>query len=479
MGDGLQSSTLNYDQLYEQARGSGYLMDGFGNGVINDLRASNPDAFSNIEFEQGPLKTRERSDAKIEGDYNGDHRQISDLRRGRIIVDTPEQAQLVREHINQNTDQLGIEKMKDRFAKPSDTHFRDINAKVRLENGHVAEFRVEHRGLLEAAKNTHEPYERVQDIERTASKENRPLNSVERIQRQEILDEIRDIHDAPANRDGLNQLLNDEGRQKLINHEAERVTPVKQTGFNQVDIKDIGTPVPDNAGGVGGWSKVVGRLGAVGGVITGGALLLQGEFAQAAESALPLGASAVAVAENRPVEAIMTGIEETGIGLIATEIARPIAQSLGADVEDGLIQSGLDNLVKEVERSPEQIQFDNIYDNLPLEISDNMSPEMQSLVEMKRMIVESEQQLDGFKNKIGGIGSNLGVDRLNAETQLDKFQEMYSEQYDQLEVSGKIASVSNEADSLKTQDLETKDSSVNNDAVITQKLDNTSHFTNG
>ena len=104
---------------------------------------------------------------------------------------------------------------------------------------------------------------------------------------------------------------------------------------NTRDVVDANAP--DVTGGDKSfWSKAIGKLGAVGSAAVSGYFLLKGDFAQAAEN-LPLGASAVAVAENRPTEAILSGIEETGIGLVATEIARPIAQSLGADVNLSLI----------------------------------------------------------------------------------------------------------------------------------------------
>src|SRR5690606_6703765 len=136
-----------------------------------------------------------------------------------------------------------------------DTGFRDINMKMRLPNGHVAEFRIEHRGLLEAAHHTHDPYEKVQDIERRASLENRPLTPDEMFDRQKLMDEVRDIHAHAANPAGLDSLLNDQGRAKLATHAQERL-PVIDPG-----------KIPESANFM---SDIGKRAGILGGIAMGG-----------------------------------------------------------------------------------------------------------------------------------------------------------------------------------------------------------------
>lgn len=194
-------------------------------GVFDDLKQSNPTLFDSAELQIGDIKSPKRALEKIVGDYNGDASKIGDLVRGRIVADTPEQIQTIREYIAEHSNEIGIEKMKDRFAKPSDTGFRDINAKIGLSDGVSAEFRVEHRDVMEAADHTHKPYERVQEIERKADIEGRPMTADERLERQQILDDVRDIHGEPARTAGLDELLNEEGRARMAQHEAERLTP--------------------------------------------------------------------------------------------------------------------------------------------------------------------------------------------------------------------------------------------------------------
>ena len=217
-------------------------------GIFDDLKQSNPTLFENAELQIGDIKSPKRALEKIVGDYGGDASKIGDLVRGRIVADTPEQIQTIREYISEHSDEIGIEKMKDRFAKPSDTGFRDINAKIGLADGVSAEFRVEHRDVMEAADHTHKPYERVQEIERQAEIEGRLMTADERAERQQILDNVRDIHGEPARAAGLDELLNEEGRARMAEHEAERLTPRNITPDASLDAAraSAGLNAPDN-----------------------------------------------------------------------------------------------------------------------------------------------------------------------------------------------------------------------------------------
>jgi len=102
MGDSLQDSCLGFEQLYEQARESVLIIENLGDMLISDLKAIYPGLFDDAEFETGPLKRLDRATDKIIGDYKGDHTKISDLARGRIIVDTVEQIEVLREYLSNN-----------------------------------------------------------------------------------------------------------------------------------------------------------------------------------------------------------------------------------------------------------------------------------------------------------------------------------------------------------------------------------------
>jgi len=225
MGNGRQNPDLGFEQLYAQARESVPIIRNLGDTLLSDLQTIYPGLFDAAKFEIGPLKRLDRATDKIIGDYEGDHTRICDLARGRIVIDTIEQIEALRIYLQENKEAFGIEKYDDRFAEPGNTGFRDINMNMRLPNGHVIEFRVEHRAILDVAKVTHDLYEQIQEIDRTTIRESRDLTEEEEFKRQSLFDEIRDIHEHPARTAALNQLLNNKGRKKLEAHEQSRITP--------------------------------------------------------------------------------------------------------------------------------------------------------------------------------------------------------------------------------------------------------------
>lgn len=201
------------------------------------MRHSHPGQFENAHVDIGRTKTKKRARAKIKSDYGNDHTRITDLTRGRIIVETHEEAKILTEHIEkhgitQNAQKHGsksptegnipVLKSKNRFSVPSETNFRDLLTTVKLKNGHVAELRIEQSDMVEAGKLTHEPYEKVQKIERAAKTQARIYTKAEAIQRRQLLDKIRDTHQAAADKARLDLLLNEEGKSKLARFEQER-----------------------------------------------------------------------------------------------------------------------------------------------------------------------------------------------------------------------------------------------------------------
>jgi len=225
MGDGLQDPSLGFELLYEQARQSVPILQDLGDAILCDLKTRHPGLFADAKFEMGALKRLDRATDKIIGDYKGNHAKIYDLARGRIIIDTAEQIEVLRTYFQENAEDLGVESLKDRFTDPSDTGFRDINMKMRLPNGHVIEFRVEHRAMMESAKITHGLYEEIQEIKRKSVYENRNLTEEEESSIKTTLDEIRDIHRHPAKKANLDRLLSDKGWKILKSHERERGMP--------------------------------------------------------------------------------------------------------------------------------------------------------------------------------------------------------------------------------------------------------------
>ncbi len=465
MAGGGQNTGLSFEELYDEARQSVPELERLGGGMLDDLSSQFPDVFDSADFEMGPLKTIERAMEKIEGDYGGDHSKISDLVRGRIVVDSPEQVEAIRAYLAENAEELGIEQMKDRFAKPSDTGFRDINMKLRLPGGHVAEFRVEHRGVMEAAKNTHEPYERVQEIERRATMENRPLNAEERLERQQILDDIRDIHNAPAQEAGLDGLLNEDGRARMAEHEAERVTPSATAGADAprmngsasetlAAVPDTPADVPDAAvaaqaapggGGLGGYvadaarmfSKVAKLLGPLGAVGAGIEAFVLGREAQAAVADGEI--SQEALAEYAAVLTAHTSQATFDPTLVGGEV--PVQawyddfverHGLSPEMAERLEPSSLlEDIAGSPQVSAEQQLFVTIYDALPAELDESMSPEMQTLVQMKQQVEAAQDSLDHARSTPITLGSDGMLQRQEAQTRLAEAEQRFAQQYEE------------------------------------------------
>ena len=88
MEEGLQNPDLNLKQLYDQAGEAMPDFAEFGQNFLQYLQDKYPEQFTGIEFQSAPLKDLERIQDKITGDYGGSHTRISDMVRGRLLVET-------------------------------------------------------------------------------------------------------------------------------------------------------------------------------------------------------------------------------------------------------------------------------------------------------------------------------------------------------------------------------------------------------
>ncbi|MBP7759726.1 MAG: hypothetical protein KA099_04105 [Alphaproteobacteria bacterium] len=220
MGDPPKQHQTDFSLLYEEAHASVPLLDDAGKRLVQSMADFDP-ALRGVTFQQGPVKAFDRAAAKLINESTGTldpskASEIIDLVRGRIVVDTPEQVQAVRKYLQAHASELGIVSFKDRFAKPSDTHYRDINMSIQLENGHIAEIQINQKDMLAASEFTHDAYEELAKIERKAQLENRPLTDTEAQRRAELRNFVRDVHDRGAARvPNLDSLLNADGQKKL------------------------------------------------------------------------------------------------------------------------------------------------------------------------------------------------------------------------------------------------------------------------
>lgn len=249
MADGKPTQRItNFDALYQQAKESQPLYEVEMNEYLTQLRERYPGVFDNVRFEQGPLKTRDRALAKINGDYDGQTNRIADLVRGRFVVETAQQADILRKDIVAHAP-FKVEKFKDQFAEPLDTQFRAINAQIRLSNGHLAEFRVEHAGMLQASLGTHKPYEEMQALERRVNAEHRDYTPTEEKLRVQLRDQIGAALDHAAVEAKLDPLLNAKGRAEVDAFRQRMgmsiaLPPLMQAGSVQIESGLHQNPVP-------------------------------------------------------------------------------------------------------------------------------------------------------------------------------------------------------------------------------------------
>ncbi len=221
MGDPIRQPVDNFTALYEQANVSPPLLNEAGSNITTAMRQQFPELLRDVDFSQGPVKAFDRSAAKLVDSATGSidptrASGITDLVRGRIIVETPEQIEAIRTFLTNNADDLGIVNVKDRFARPSGTHYRDINLSVQLENGHIAEIQINQRDMLAASDFTHDAYEEIDAIQKRATLEGRRLNTEEITRTRNLNEFIQDVHDRGAARvDGIDTLLSEEGRSRL------------------------------------------------------------------------------------------------------------------------------------------------------------------------------------------------------------------------------------------------------------------------
>ncbi len=224
-------SLEGFGEIIEQAGQSQGMLQDAGQNIADVLTQRYPGLFPDLEFSQGPLKQEDRAAVKLLGDSGNaldpaKAPEIVDLVRGRIVIDTADQVRAIREVLAdpELRESLGIEYAKDRFAKPSDTHYRDINLSVRLPNGHVAEIQINQRDMMAAAEFTHDPYEDADAIRKRAQIEGRTVTPEELDEIERLQNFSQDAHDMGAARfEGADDLLSEAGRAKLDKDYAGRL----------------------------------------------------------------------------------------------------------------------------------------------------------------------------------------------------------------------------------------------------------------
>jgi hypothetical protein len=322
MGDGRQKQHESFESLYKEAEESVPVLKSRGDEILQNLQDRYGESMNSVRFEMGPLKSAERAMSKIDGDYAGDYSRIGDLVRGRLVVDDVEQVVNIQDFFSQDRDAMGVESLKDKFAAPTPAHYRDINTKMRLPNGHVAEFRVEHQDMISTAEGNHKLYEEMQGIERGSN--GRMMTDAEAMRHEELSIAMAESFDATAEKHGLNKVLNEDGLREMDNFKIRKENFLTKFG--------------DSAGKLGRNSGVIGGvvLGAVSGVST---FLGGGSVAEAAEdayaTAVPYGETQIDLAQGDLAAASKSATVETASnfgGLAGAAAGTAIGGTIGSAV---------------------------------------------------------------------------------------------------------------------------------------------------
>ncbi len=447
MSDGIKKPqpNLSFDDLHKQAVASVPVLESSAQNLLDRLKSQNPELFKDVVFEMGPVKEHGRALSKVNTDYGGDHRQIKDLVRGQFVVDTPEQVVALKKAI---LEEMDIDSMKDKFAEPTPQGYRDINAKIELENGHIAEIQIQQRDILQVKNGIgHDLMVERQNILRTESGE---LSLGEReIKVAEIEAKSKHVYGAAAHDGKLNQLVKLELRNQFIYK-------------GKLDA---------NGSALGAIADSFGKLGKNGGFVVGAAIgTLAGAFTLAAggskaeaaevvyESAVPFGETQIdlvrgdtgAAARSATIETTSTlgslggavagaavgaaiGSVVPVIGTAIGGVVGGVAGALGGGVGAGYITAKVYDNFESIKGSVINVSHDAVdalssaaretasffgdawdwatgndeppidltavFNGLPNTVTDDMPPEVQALIEVKASSILFEKQYEDLKEQ--------------------------------------------------------------------------------
>jgi len=215
---------------------------------LKDLTKEIEDTAENSEefpsYKLGPLKKRERAEDKIHTDYGGKATLISDIIRGKVVVDSVEAIIKLREMLNPKDGAVhpllkkhGIycAQVTDLFADPKyETGYRCLNSKLAfpLDNGgeYLVELQIVHDKIEATYDKTHKHMRMAQDISREYADKIMPLAAA--IRRSRHYD-VCLFHNGKASKEGNLDYLLDNRKRALSAREAQ--SPQDMIRFRKFD----------------------------------------------------------------------------------------------------------------------------------------------------------------------------------------------------------------------------------------------------
>ncbi|MCG9579213.1 phosphoribosylglycinamide formyltransferase [Vibrio tubiashii] len=139
------------------------------------------------------VKSSDRAKEKIAYELDGQTERITDLARATIVADDIESLMSAYEVLNRETT---IVKVKNRFKKPAESGYRDLNVLVQLPKTNlVAEVQLHLKAIADVKSGPeHDIYERIQKIERAAAIEGREYNEFEMAQIRNMRRESKELY---------------------------------------------------------------------------------------------------------------------------------------------------------------------------------------------------------------------------------------------------------------------------------------------
>ncbi|QYK12120.1 RelA/SpoT domain-containing protein [Shewanella rhizosphaerae] len=124
------------------------------------------------------VKSYERAKAKIAAKFDGDASRITDLARASLVANDIQGLMTAFEDLQQ---QVKVLQVKNRFAEPKASGYRDLNLLVQLpQTGMIAEVQLHLKAIAEIKSGEeHKAYEQIQAIEARAIAQSRDLSQLE------------------------------------------------------------------------------------------------------------------------------------------------------------------------------------------------------------------------------------------------------------------------------------------------------------
>ncbi|MGI2259304.1 GTP pyrophosphokinase [Shewanella sp. GXUN23E] len=166
----ISQNSADLNTLYQQAPAAHHELTALLNHTASQ---------SQTQLVMGDVKSRQRAGQKVAGKLQGDASQLTDIVRGTLIADSLDDLMT---SFNTLEQQANIVQLKNRFASPKRSGYRDLNLLIELpQTGMMAEVQLHLRKIADIKSGIeHQAYQEVQGIELRAHHQKRPLTELER-----------------------------------------------------------------------------------------------------------------------------------------------------------------------------------------------------------------------------------------------------------------------------------------------------------